>query len=213
MLCADETPIRSSGGGSYVHTISTDTLTLLAHHARRGIDAILDVDVLPGYRGVIMHDGLSTYAVAELAQAGHAQCHAHLDRHLIAVGVWWKHTEWTTRMRQVLTDAQKAAANAQAAGLGVVPHEIAEPIRARYHASVATAFTLLPDGPPPPKKNRGRWTQRERDAWNLATASSNGRCTVPVMMTGAVDPHRPLEIPGCQARRCRCPNARRSAAR
>ena len=47
----------------------------------------------------------------------------------------------------------------------------------------------------------------------IGTASSNGRCTVPVMMTGAVDPHRPLEIPGCQARRCRCPNARRSAAR
>jgi superfamily II DNA or RNA helicase len=45
------------------------------------------------------------------------------------------------------------------------------------------------------------------------TASSNGRCTVPVMMTGAVDPHRPLETTPCQARRCRCPNARRSASR
>ena len=44
-------------------------------------------------------------------------------------------------------------------------------------------------------------------------ASSNGRCTVPVMMAGAVDPHRPLEIPGCQACRCRCLNARRSVPR
>jgi len=53
----------------------------------------------------------------------------------------------------------------------------------------------------------------ERQVRVTPLASSNGRCAVPVMMTVAVDPHRPLEIPGCQARRCRCPNARRSAAR
>ena len=45
------------------------------------------------------------------------------------------------------------------------------------------------------------------------TVSSIGRCTVPVMMTGAVDQHRPMEKPGCQGRRCRCTNARRSLSR
>jgi hypothetical protein len=45
------------------------------------------------------------------------------------------------------------------------------------------------------------------------TASSIGRCTVPVMMTGAVDRSRPMETTECQARRCRCPNARRSFSR
>jgi hypothetical protein len=35
----------------------------------------------------------------------------------------------------------------------------------------------------------------------------------PGMIAGAVDPHRPLENPGCQARRCRCPNAKRSGSR
>jgi ATP-dependent DNA helicase RecG len=34
----------------------------------------------------------------------------------------------------------------------------------------------------------------------------------PGMIAGAVDHHRPLERPQCQARRCRCPNARRSLA-
>jgi transposase len=94
VVCADETPIRCGTGGSYVHTVSTESLTLLVHHARRGIDAIIDASVLPNYRGVIMHDGLSTYGREELAQAGHAQCHAHLDRHLIGVGAWVKHTDW-----------------------------------------------------------------------------------------------------------------------
>ena len=45
------------------------------------------------------------------------------------------------------------------------------------------------------------------------SVSSIGRCTVPVMMTGAVDQHRPMEKPGCQGRRCRCTNARRSLSR
>jgi len=36
----------------------------------------------------------------------------------------------------------------------------------------------------------------------------------PVMMTGVLLTHtRPLETPPCQARRCHCPNARRSASR
>gem|GEM_PF-2114142 len=35
----------------------------------------------------------------------------------------------------------------------------------------------------------------------------------PGMIAGAVDHHRPLENPGCQARRCRCPNAKRSLTR
>jgi len=35
----------------------------------------------------------------------------------------------------------------------------------------------------------------------------------PGMIAGACDTHRPLETTGCQARRCRCPNARRSLSR
>jgi hypothetical protein len=34
-------------------------------------------------------------------------------------------------------------------------------------------------------------------ALSLGSASSIGRCTVPVMMTGAVDQHRPMETPQC----------------
>jgi hypothetical protein len=76
-------------------------------------------------------------------------------------------------MRSVLTDAQIAAAQARAAGLGAVPEPIAGPIRDRYHNTIDTAFTLMPPGPPPPKKHRGTWSQRERDAWNLATRFRN----------------------------------------
>jgi len=79
---ADETPIRVGAGLGWVHTISTPGLTLLSYHPKRGIDAICDIGVLNGYSGVIVHDGLAAYDRPELAKAAHAQCGAHLLRHL-----------------------------------------------------------------------------------------------------------------------------------
>ncbi|MGH3180731.1 MAG: hypothetical protein ACRDOE_02290, partial [Streptosporangiaceae bacterium] len=41
-------------------------LTYLAARRGRGIDAIVDIGVLGGYTGTIVHDGLATYDVDEL---------------------------------------------------------------------------------------------------------------------------------------------------
>ena len=46
----------------------------------------------------------------------------------------------------------------------------------------------------------------------LGTASSTGRCMVPVMMTGA-HRHQPMEATACQVHHCPCSNARRSHSR
>ena len=168
VVCADETSTKVGRSTSWVHTASTTELTLLACHARRGIDAIIAIGVLPGYRGVIMHDGLATYDREELAEASHAQCAAHLARHLTDVGTYHKHTEWTTAMRGVLHDAKQASERAAAAGLDRVPEPVAATIRARYHEALTQADAALPAGTPPRRRNRGGWFHRDRDAWNLA---------------------------------------------
>ena len=167
VVYADETSIRVGTGLNWIHTISTDLFTLLACHRTRGIDAITDIGVLNHYRGVIVHDGLNVYGCPELADAVHAQCGAHLLRYLAAVGVYWKFTGWTTAMRKVLLDAKTAAEHAHAAGLDHVPPLIAAAIRARYTQVIADAFTTMPAGPPPRRRNRGGWTHNDRDAWNL----------------------------------------------
>jgi len=71
----DETSIRVSAKSWWLHVIATPMLTLLVCHRSRGRDAIEGMDVLPGYGGVIVHDGLSTYD--NLDDAVHAQCGAH----------------------------------------------------------------------------------------------------------------------------------------
>ena len=105
---ADGTSIRVQTGLGWIHTISTDRLTLLGYHKGRGIDAICDIGVLNHYTGTTVHDGLGVYHRTELAKATHAQCGAHLLRHLAKVGVVWKYTAWTDLMRHVLLDAKKA---------------------------------------------------------------------------------------------------------
>jgi transposase len=165
---ADETSIRVATRLGWIHTISTPWLTMLGFHTGRGIDAIIDIGVLNHYTGTIVHDGLNVYDRAELANASHAQCGAHLLRHLGDVGTVWKHTAWTTTMRRVLLDAKQASEHAADAGLDTVPGDIAELIRARYNQAIADAYTAIPPGPPPRRRNRGGWTHYDRDAWNLA---------------------------------------------
>ena len=95
--------------------LSTPSLTLLACHHSRGREAIEEIGVLPGYRGVIVHDGLALYD--GLGQASHAQCNAHLLRHLAAVGVVWDQEAWTEAMTEVLIEAKVAADDARQRGL------------------------------------------------------------------------------------------------
>lgn len=168
VVYADETGIHIGAGLGWIHTIATDTLTLLAYHRNRGIQAVIDIGILTRYTGIIMHDGLGVYARPELAGATHAQCGAHLLRHLTDIGSTWKHTVWTAAMRRVLLDAATASTQARNAGLHTVPPIIAAGLRARYDQVLTDAFAALPDGPPPRRRNRGHWTHHDRDAWNLA---------------------------------------------
>lgn len=98
--------VRCAGDGSFVHTISTDTLTLLAHHASEASKRS-SLTVRSHYRGVIMHDGLSVHPPHPLANASGRPVSRRLSHpHLIDVGIYHRHTAWTTAMRTVLHDTQ-----------------------------------------------------------------------------------------------------------
>lgn len=80
VLGVDETNLRVDGRQDWVHVSSTEKLTLLAHAKRRGAPAISEIDILPRYGGVCVHDGFSSYD--QYRQCQHAQCNAHLLREL-----------------------------------------------------------------------------------------------------------------------------------
>jgi transposase len=167
VLHADETGTRVGVSKRWVHTLATNLLTLLVVHPRRGVEAIRDIGVLPDFDGTIVHDGWAPYEIFDVAT--HAQCGAHLLRHLQDVGQTALFATWCAEMTEVLLAAKHASETAAAAGRPRVGTRRAKTIRARYHAALDAAFATLPAGPPPRRRHQGGWTIYERNAWNLAT--------------------------------------------
>lgn len=185
---ADETSIRVGTTLGWVHTVSTSGLTLLAYHPRRGIEAIVDIGVLAAFEGTIVHDGWASYD--KLHRATHAQCGAHLLRHLDNVALTASQRHWASAMRKVLLDAKAASESAAAAGLGAVPTSTTARIRRRYRATLKEAFAGLPGGAPPRRRHTGAWTTAQREAWNLATRLRDGQAQVLRLL---VDTRVPLD--------------------
>ncbi len=76
----DETGGRIDRRLEWIHAASTETLTLLVAHRKRGVEAMRDAGVLGGFRGVAVHDGWAPYRRFQDAQ--HALCGAHHLREL-----------------------------------------------------------------------------------------------------------------------------------
>lgn len=167
VVCADETGTRVGTAKHWVHTLSTRLLTLLVVHPRRGVEALVDIGVLPDYDGTVVHDGLTVYD--HMANAAHAQCGAHLIRHLKAVGETPAFAAWTTAMIELLAEANLLAQAAAAAGQADLDAAVADGIEDRYRAILTDAFDLLPPGVPPRRRHMGGWNIHQRAAWNLAT--------------------------------------------
>jgi len=167
VLHADETGTRVGVKKHWVHTLTTNLLTLIAVHPKRGVEAMTDIGVIGAYTGTVVHDGYASYEVFD--QVTHATCGIHLIRHLVDVGQTNAFAMWTAQMIRILLDAKTASQTAAAVGQSAVDPAVAAALRGRYHATLDVAFALLPSGKPPPKRHHGGWNIHQRKAFNLAT--------------------------------------------
>ena len=108
----DETGGRIDGRLSWIHSASTETLTLLSAHRKRGVEAMNDAGVLPAFSGVAVHDGWAPYRNFE--DALHALCGAHHLREL--TGAEEQGQTWALGMSCLLLDTKDAVDHAKAAG-------------------------------------------------------------------------------------------------
>lgn len=164
---ADETGTHVGLVKHWVHTLSTNLLTLLVVHPKRGVEALNDIGVLGDYRGTIVHDGWGPYDT--LTGATHAQCDVHLIRHLKAVGGTAEFARWCAEMIEVLLAVKDTSEDAAVKGRSKVAPAKAKALRDRYHATLDDAFAILPQGTKPRLRGTGGWSDSQRKAWNLAT--------------------------------------------
>ena len=138
----DETGARVAGRLHWLHSASTDRLSLFTIHPRRGRQAMDAAGVLPGFGGVAVHDGWSSYA--HYQQATHARCNAHHLRELAGVAALPGQRAWATGMAALLVEAKWAVQRAVAAGADQLDPRRLDHYHARYQAIIAEGWRANP---------------------------------------------------------------------
>jgi transposase len=170
----DETGGRIAGRLQYIHAASTETLTLYTAHQRRGVEAMNDAGVLPGFRGVAVHDGWAPYRT--FSEALHALCNAHHLRELL--GAEESGQLWAVGMSCLLLDTKALVEQATANGRQRLSERALKELHTSYRELISVGYEenpgLDPDAPGRrPKRTKAqnlllRLDQREHDALRFA---------------------------------------------
>jgi transposase len=164
VMANDETGARIAGERFWFHGATTETLTLVTCHKRRGRLGMEDAGVLAEFKGVSVHDRYPQYW---LFPCEHAACHAHLIRDLAAVADRSSQKPWAAAMAKLLLDAKDKADRAREAGKASLSTRQLGRIAKDYDAIVTQAVRANPD---PWLLGREERTKAERESWNLALA-------------------------------------------
>jgi transposase len=151
----DETGARVAGRLHWVHSASTPLLSWFTVHAKRGVAAMDAAGVLPGFRGVAVHDGWSPYW--RYPKAAHALCSAHLLRELEAVAEL-AGQGWAAELAEWFAIACATTADARDSGAGRLAAPVLAGLQDRYDRILAVGRAANP--PPPRSPGRRRRPRR-----------------------------------------------------
>lgn len=112
VLHGDETGFYFEGRRNWLHTLSTDKHSFYAPHIKRGTEAMNEMNILPVYKGILVHDFWKSYNEFE---CDHALCNVHHLRDLTFCHEIEK-SSWAGRARQLLVDLHAKVMIAKDAG-------------------------------------------------------------------------------------------------
>lgn len=174
----DETGLRvvsPAGGGQtqWTHVTCTPELTHYARHAARGATALEAIGILPGFRGVSVHDGWTPYR--HFRACRHALCNAHHLRELTFLEEEL-HQAWAGGLKRLLREMRTVVEQARAADATQLERAVRDAFVARYEALVGQGLAQNPQPPPPhpvsasaglPEEPRRRGRRKQSPARNL----------------------------------------------
>jgi transposase len=139
----DETGIRVKGKVHWAHTASTERVTLISSHPKRGVEGILAGGVLDGFEGVAVHDCWGSYYHEQFKDVTHAVCGAHIDRELEGV-IQNTGQQWAKSMQNLLGKLYKVKSNLLEKGIGCAPDEMLDDFSSQYDRILEKAFSRNP---------------------------------------------------------------------
>ena len=94
LLHADATGIKVDTELAWIHVLATNNFTFYYPHYKRGRDAMVEMEVLPDYRGILVHDHWKPYLGYKCT---YVLCNAHHLRELQWV-IDFKKQSWAKSM-------------------------------------------------------------------------------------------------------------------
>ena len=161
VLHSDETGVRREGRLAWAHVASTPRLTHYAIHAKRGTEATDAIGILPGYRGVSVHDGWKPYQAS--TSCHHALCNVHHLRELTFVEEQYEQS-WAKDLKALLLEMRAATEQAREQGQPGLPVSQRDTLVARYERLLALGLAAHP---PPQHNPRRRGRIKQSPARNL----------------------------------------------
>jgi transposase len=100
---ADETGINVNGKRLWLHSVSSEKVTLFHADEKRGAEAMERMGVIPFFKGILVHDHWKAYFAYACA---HALCNAHHLRELEAA-IEFDGQKWAKKMQDFLVELNK----------------------------------------------------------------------------------------------------------
>jgi len=136
VLHLDETGVRCAKKLHWIHVTSSQTATFLGLHTKRGGEAIDDLNILPQYRGSVVHDHWHCYF--SYKQVKHGLCNVHHLRELKYVYEQEK-SDWAKEMSELLLKGKKLTEQAKDEGQSAVTQSNIEIIEEEYKSLLVKA--------------------------------------------------------------------------
>ena len=155
----DETGGRVDGKLRWMHVSSTEVLTHLEMHDKRGTLAHNTIGILPQRTGWVMHDGYRSYD--QYPDDQHALCNAHHLRELLFIHERYQQP-WAEHMLKLLLEIKQAVESAQQNQLSALPADQIADFETRYGELIGQGLKANPPPPapdPPVPRKRGRVKQ------------------------------------------------------
>ncbi len=147
----DETGFRVMAKRLWLHSCSTSKYTYYAVHQKRGGLAMNEIDILPHFKGIAIHDFWKSYFAYDCK---HGLCNAHSIRELIFIKERFEQS-WPEQLIQLLLKMKAAKEKAILNGKKALSKATINKYRNQYDSIIQKGLELNPFQPPPIKK-RGR---------------------------------------------------------
>ena len=159
VINVDETSLRVDKKNHWIHVYSSGGVTLKFLHRKRGGEAIEAIDIIPRYKGVIVHDCWASYLSYQ--HCGHGLCGSHLLRELTFI-IDSNGYSWAKEVKCLLQDTSALVSARDDKKLS--DKEYVE-LQKRYRHIMTCGEKELPPIPPKPTGKRGKVAKS--DAHNL----------------------------------------------